>query len=42
MPFPGVDETPGSGYNTRVMKAAEWPRAARHEESPGTAGQDAS
>ena len=30
------------GIIPHVTKAAEWPRAARYEESPGTAGQDAS
>jgi len=38
-----LDEAAGSGYNSlAVIKAAEWPQAERHEESPGTAGQDAS
>ena len=37
-----LDETAPQEYNNFAIKAAEWPQAARHEESPGTAGQDAS
>ena len=36
-----IDEWAKQRYNLFVTKAAEWPRAERHEESPGTAGQDA-
>ena len=39
---PLLDETAPQEYNNFAIKAAEWPQAARHEESPGTAGQDAS
>jgi len=36
-----IDEWAKQRYNLHVTKAAEWPQAERHEESPGTAGQDA-